>query len=257
MGTRRRDEPEGSEKPSRDDRQPHASGPAPVRPTGDRAARRRKSPRETAPLLSREATIRRTEELAAQGKRARKAEAPYEARHLAEDGPRSRRSRPERPEGAHRLRARPTGPTTRRSGPRGSRAVPIAAALTLLAAAGAFVHNLNASGDRTAPAASPTRNAVSHPRQGVTLIRFLSSPVPRGGQATIRVLAAPYAACSLTMTNDLGTSLALPDAGPLATNASGEASRTWRVDPALSPGTYRVIVSCSPGSVSTSTFAVS
>jgi hypothetical protein len=114
--------------------------------------------------------------------------------------------------------------------------------MTLLAALGAFVLNLHL-------------NAAGRP--GVTFIRFLSSPVPRGGQIKIQVLAPPQAVCKLTMTNSVGALLGLPDAAPLATDANGRATRTWRIDPGLAPGTYRVIVSCSPGTVSTTTFTVS
>ncbi len=75
----------------------------------------------------------------------------------------------------------------------------------------------------------------------------LTSPVSPGQDATISVLTAPGAACSITVVYKSGPSKAA-GLGPKTTDAKGMASWTWRVGTRTTPGRWPITVACSAGS---------
>ena len=74
-------------------------------------------------------------------------------------------------------------------------------------------------------------------------ITSLSSPVSRGGTASLTARTAPAAACTITVVYKSGPSGA---AGlvPKTAGTSGSVSWSWRVGPSTTPGTWPVTVAC-------------
>jgi len=72
---------------------------------------------------------------------------------------------------------------------------------------------------------------------------------------SVRVLAQPGATCSLAATDSSGQAVTTGTQAAKA-NASGDASWVWHLPSGMTPGNYRLLVSCHPGTSSTSTLTV-
>ncbi|MGC8633756.1 MAG: hypothetical protein ACP5VP_03705 [Candidatus Limnocylindrales bacterium] len=108
------------------------------------------------------------------------------------------------------------------------------------------------------PGATPASTTAPGPGAvGVTILS-LTSPVSRGGTASLTARTAPLAACSITVVYKSGTSKA-SGLVPRAANAAGSVTWTWTVGTHTTPGTWPVTVSCAAGgrtATATRSFAV-
>lgn len=131
-------------------------------------------------------------------------------------------------------------------------AVGIVAALGIL---GYLLHVFVGAATARRGVLSPGPGATLPPGSGITEIVDVSSPVHRGQVATIRALAHPGAKCTLTAT-DPGGSPVNTGTGVMTAGAQGVLSWAWRLGSQVLPGSYRLVVSCRPGTTSTSTLVV-
>lgn len=139
------------------------------------------------------------------------------------------------------------------------RKIPVLIAVGVLAGAGLIVYLLRTS------ASPPTRATVGPPSSGpgatpppgpnITEIIQVSSPVGQGSVATIRALAHPGSTCTLTATDEQGSSVKT-GTGTMRAGPQGAVGWAWHLDPQVSPGSYRLVVACQPGTTSTSTLIV-
>jgi competence protein ComEC len=98
---------------------------------------------------------------------------------------------------------------------------------------------LEFAGERaTAPASAPTQSVST----GLE-IKSVTSPVSKGGYATLIAQTSPNASCTITVYYKSGPSSA---AGliPQNADASGNVSWTWKVGTRTTPGTWRIVVTC-------------
>jgi competence protein ComEC len=108
------------------------------------------------------------------------------------------------------------------------------------------------TGPRAPPVAQPTE--VAAPPTGVPAtaapaglqIVSVTSPVKPGSSATLQALTAPGATCKITVYYKSGPSKAA-GLGDKAADAAGNVSWTWKVGSNTTPGTWRIVVSCSVG----------
>lgn len=119
--------------------------------------------------------------------------------------------------------------------------------------------SLLGAGCRASPSARSGTPAVPPPglSPGTTAITFLTSPVAPGGKVTVRAYVPARAACALSVTDSHGAAVATPGAGTAHADAVGNASWVWVLDVRATPGTYRAVISCTPGASVTSNFQVS
>jgi hypothetical protein len=98
------------------------------------------------------------------------------------------------------------------------------------------------SDDEDSPTAQP---------QGTLQFLSVTSPVPRGGSATVAVQATASASCSITVTYKSGPSSA-QGLNPKQAGADGRVSWTWTVGGNTTPGNWPIQVTCGGQSIETS-----
>jgi hypothetical protein len=96
------------------------------------------------------------------------------------------------------------------------------------------------------PSATPTPASTSTPSAtplNLSLeILSVTSPVARGGQATLEARTTPGANCGITVFYKSGPSEAIGVLSPKNADAEGRVSWTWRVGANTTPGDYKIEV---------------
>jgi hypothetical protein len=89
-----------------------------------------------------------------------------------------------------------------------------------------------------------------------TRILSITSPVSRGGRASLIANTTPYATCHLVVYYGSGPTR-VAGSGDRQADADGDVSWSWRVGTRTSPGTWTIDVICDPGGSTSATLTVS
>jgi hypothetical protein len=100
---------------------------------------------------------------------------------------------------------------------------------------------------------TPTPVAQLVPAAPSGTLQFVSvtSPVSRGGSATVVVQTSPAASCTIVVTYKSGPSSA-QGLGPKQAGADGQVSWTWTVGSRTTPGDWPISVTCGGQTIETS-----
>jgi hypothetical protein len=100
-------------------------------------------------------------------------------------------------------------------------------------------------------------SAQPSPSRPVSRTRIVSitSPVSRGGKASLVANTAPYATCHLVVYYGSGPTR-VAGSGQRQADGEGDISWTWRVGTRTSPGTWTIEVICDPGGSTSATLTV-
>ena len=93
-------------------------------------------------------------------------------------------------------------------------------------------------------AASPTSASLVKPT-----ISSVSSPVKKGGKATVQAKAGPNQSCNLDYVAPGGTKSTASGLGAKTADASGSVSWTWTIGGNTNPGPGKLTVTCGPQTV--------
>ena len=144
-----------------------------------------------------------------------------------------------------------TIPTTGQLGVAERTAVPSAArstsaAIAATAAASASILETTAPATAAPHTPTPPTPAPTPIPKSAAFVRFVSatSPVARGGTATVKIATSPNATCSITVTYGASGPAKAPGLEPRAADDFGALTWSWTVAPATAPGTYPIDVLC-------------
>jgi len=129
-------------------------------------------------------------------------------------------------------------------------------AVILVAIAALAYYRLRSATTPTAGNPSnPSANPPGAEGPNTTAITRVPPPVHPGSIATIGAIADPGATCTFAATDVRGKSVET-GTGSAKADAHGDVAWEWHLDPHLSLGSYRLVVSCQPGTTSTATLVV-